>query len=988
MSGTYSGSRSTPVTLAANPATVTGTISVASGIAVTGPSGTAWTLSNLGFIAAANNIGVSLASGGTVTNQSTGSISGYGGVEIYGAAGTVTNAGTISNTGGIHVAGILLAAGGSVSNTGTIIQTNSTTAAGIALLAGGTATNSGQITASNAGIVGTYSGSILSSVLVNSGTIVTTGTKGSAIDLTGGTLTNTSTGVISAAHSGVNLTNAAGVNDGSIQSSATSNSAVGLISSTLTNAGTIGDTASFSSAVYLGAGTSRLIVDPGAVFNGSVNSNTAANNTLELASGASQGTISGSFSGFATVAVDASASWNFSNTAAVVGTALTDAGTLDSGIGLGPVTLLSGGSLINEATGTIAASTTAVSGAGFVHNLGFIVGNGASGVGIDLTSPETVINDGTISGGGGTAIIFGGTGGGSNINRLIENAGAGLSGIVTAASGVNVLELAGSAGVTGALSNLATNFVNFNTISIDANASWGFGGTDAIGVLLSNLGTLSAQGSITGAGAIDNAGILNSAGAVGSATVSVATVVNTGTISAVGSGAPLTIGSTISGAGQIVVGSNGTLALDGAVAASQAVSFVSTGSPVLEIGTVGSFAGTISGFQSGDTIDFTGVSFTGSTVSFSAGALTVSSGGTPLGTIAFTGSLSNSSFVTGSSTGYLTVTTNTVACFHVGTAIATSGGEVAVERLAAGQCVLTAAGEVREIVWIGQRRIDVRRHPEPVRAWPVRVEAHAFAPGIPRRTLLLSPDHAVFVDGVLIPIRYLINGASIAQEPRDRVQYFHIELAAHDVLLAEGLACESYLDTGNRADFEAAPAMTLHPDFSTARWDTDACAALHMDGPVVAAVRARLCARLPALGYAASEAPELSLRAGPRILRPARQRGRLWQFLLPAGTGPVRLDSACGIATSFDHGSADLRWQGVAIGGIVLDGRAIALDDPMLGAGFFELERGSGACWRATSGAAHLALPPAGTVRTLELMLHRAMRRWVPAAMPRHARAG
>ncbi len=985
MSGTYSGSQSTPLNLSANPTTVTGTISVANGIAVIGASGTAWTLINQGVIASANNIGVSLASGGTVNNQSSGSITGFGGVEIYGAAGTVTNAGTISNTGGSHTAGILLDAGGSVSNTGTILQTNSTYAAAIALLAGGTASNSGQITASNAGIVGTNG----SSVLINSGAIVTTGTKGSAIDLTGGSFTNTSTGVISAAHSGVNLTNAVGVNDGSIQSSATSNSAVGLVSSTLTNAGTIGDTASYSSAVYLGTGTSRLILDPGAVINGSVNSNTTASNTLELASGASQGTISGVFFGFATVAVDPSASWTFANTATVNSVALTDAGALDSGTTLGPVTLLSGGSLINEATGTIATGATAVSGVGSVHNLGLITGNGASGVGIDLTSPETVINAGTITGAGGTAIVFGGTGSGSTVNRLIENAGAVLNGVVTAASGANVLELAaGSPGVSGLVSALATNFVNFNTISVDASASWGFGGTDTIGVSLSNLGTLSALGTITGAGVIDNAGTLNTAGAIGGATVSVATVVNTGTISAAGSGAPLTVSSTISGAGQIVVGASGTLALDGAVGASQAVSFASASSPLLQIGTVGSFAGTISGFQPGDTIDVTGAS-SSDTVSFSAGALTISSSGTALGTIAFTGTLTNSSFVTGSdSSGHLTITTNTVACFHAGTAIATPAGEVAVERLAAGQRVLTAAGEVREIVWIGQRRIDVRRHPEPARACPVRVEAHAFAPGAPRRTLLLSPDHAVFVDGVLIPIRYLINGASITQEPRDRVQYFHIELAVHDVLLAEGLACESYLDTGNRADFDDAPAMTLHPDFSTARWNTDACAALHLDGPVVAAVRARLCARLPDLGYAPSEAPDLSLRAGPRILRPARQRGRMWQFLLPAGSGPVRLDSACGIATSFDHGSADLRWQGVAIGGIVLDGRAIPLDDPMLGAGFLEIERNGGAAWRATTGAAHLALPPAGTTRTLELLLHRTMRRWVPVATPRRARAG
>jgi len=65
----------------------------------------------------------------------------------------------------------------------------------------------------------------------------------------------------------------------------------------------------------------------------------------------------------------------------------------------------------------------------------------------------------------------------------------------------------------------------------------------------------------------------------------------------------------------------------------------------------------------------------------------------------------------------------------------------------------------------------------------------------------LSPDHSVFVNGVLIPIRYLVTGAAIAQEPRERVAYFRVELAHHDILFAAGLAAESYLDTGNRSTF-------------------------------------------------------------------------------------------------------------------------------------------------------------------------------------------
>jgi len=83
----------------------------------------------------------------------------------------------------------------------------------------------------------------------------------------------------------------------------------------------------------------------------------------------------------------------------------------------------------------------------------------------------------------------------------------------------------------------------------------------------------------------------------------------------------------------------------------------------------------------------------------------------------------------------------------------------------------------------------------------VRVRQAAFGPGRPSRDLLLSPDHAIHLDARLIPVRYLVNGVTIAQEHVDRVEYWHVELPSHEVLLAEGLPVESYLDTGNRSAF-------------------------------------------------------------------------------------------------------------------------------------------------------------------------------------------
>jgi hypothetical protein len=191
----------------------------------------------------------------------------------------------------------------------------------------------------------------------------------------------------------------------------------------------------------------------------------------------------------------------------------------------------------------------------------------------------------------------------------------------------------------------------------------------------------------------------------------------------------------------------------------------------------------------------------------------------------------------------LTVTAEVMPCFLEGTRIATPGGPRAVEELRVGDLVATASGGARPVVWIGSRRVDCLRHPRPELVHPVRVRAGAFGTRLPSRDLLLSPDHAVFAEGVLIPIKHLVNGASVAVEPRDRVTYFHIELDRHDVVLAENLPTESYLDTGDRARFEGGRCVALYPDFSSRVWEAEGCAPLRLVGPEVDAVRDSLVRR-------------------------------------------------------------------------------------------------------------------------------------------------
>ncbi len=177
-------------------------------------------------------------------------------------------------------------------------------------------------------------------------------------------------------------------------------------------------------------------------------------------------------------------------------------------------------------------------------------------------------------------------------------------------------------------------------------------------------------------------------------------------------------------------------------------------------------------------------------------------------------------------------------CYAAGTRIAVPGGEAAVETLRAGDRVVLAAGGCAALRWVGRRRVDLRRHPRPESVRPVRVRAGCLGAGLPSRDLLLSPEHALLLDGVLVPARVLVDGAAVTQEPWDTVAYHHLELARHAAILAEGVAAESYLDTGNRHQFAGGALASLHPEFGTG--EGEPFAPFVLDGAVVEAARERL----------------------------------------------------------------------------------------------------------------------------------------------------
>jgi hypothetical protein len=300
--------------------------------------------------------------------------------------------------------------------------------------------------------------------------------------------------------------------------------------------------------------------------------------------------------------------------------------------------------------------------------------------------------------------------------------------------------------------------------------------------------------------------------------------------------------------------------------------------------------------------------------------------------------------------GLVTITLEPALCFVSGTLIATTRGEVAVEALSVGDLAVTASGEPRPIMWLGHKRVACPA----LEQWPVRVQAGAFGDNLPARDLMLSPGHAVcisVVDDVFVPVGELINGATIAQVEVSEVTYWHIELESHDVLLAEGLACESYMDAGNRAWFGREYGRLDAVDPERIAESLTRYARPFVDrGPLVEAIRQRLNARAEAMGWTRASDMDLHLVIDGDRIDPTID-GDLARFVLPADVRTARL-----VSRTFVPG-ADRRKLGVRIKRLAIsDGLRLDREVPLeaLGEGVYGLEQDGERPWRWTDGDAVL----------------------------------
>jgi T5SS/PEP-CTERM-associated repeat protein len=756
------------------------------------------TISNNGTVVTGSPNSSSLAALGV-------GLQGVGSVTITGSASTLTSDGFVylgrAGTGSL-----------TVENYGTLAIHNGTDGAGSGSLSVGGA-NVTAIAATSLYIDGTGTALVTGSGRVTAATSLYVGSTGAT-----GTLTVNNGGSVEATDQ-VTIGNTATLASGGTLITASGTTTVG---SATPYAGTgtvdVGAGGTLKADGALSNGYAAIVVGNGAGATGTLN--VSGTGALVNAGGYritignyGAGTMLVSNGGTAEAGAaytDTEAAVYIGNTAAATGAlTVTGAGSTFTAAGQMDVGNAGTGSLTIDDAGAVTA--TALDTGVAANSSGIITATG-SGSTLTVTNALDVGDDGAAN----LSVYNGATVTAGSVDIGVQLAGTGVLDVEDSGTQLNVsTNLTVGDGGTGTLIvGYGANIKVTGTISVGLGGSIIFDGGTLDPQILDNTGSIGGYGGYTGD--IDNTGTIYAKAGLHGSTYEV-----DGDIS--GSG------------GLLEIENNGDLQLDGAVGGGQSAEFT-TANGTLDIKDPAEFAAPISGYQTGDTVKIYGISGQPApTYSYSGGdtIVTYNNGVT----LTFVGTYSDGGID-------IVADTTPAPCFLIGTHIATDRGEVAVEDLRVGDRVLTEAGGLRPIAWIGRRGIDPACHPNPGCVLPVRVRKDAFGLGAPHRDLFLSPDHAIFVQDVLIPVKYLINGRGVRQLPDfGTITYFHVELDRHDVLLAEGLPAESYLETGNRAAFaNGGLPMVPHPDFGERIWEAEGCARLVVTGGTLEAARRLLLA--------------------------------------------------------------------------------------------------------------------------------------------------
>ncbi|WP_317214086.1 Hint domain-containing protein [Gluconobacter sp. GP1] len=566
------------------------------------------------------------------------------------------------------------------------------------------------------------------------------------------------------------------------------------------------------------------------------------------------------------------------------------------------------GAVISGGTVAAGAAITAASGTiltGTITNSGSISGGVLSGAGTTLVVSSGATLASQTIGSGASATLQAYASAGTNLvisggtldlytNNTTSTTIVGTGGNFILESGVTFTATSGNYATSG------------NTITVNSGAVLS-------GSRISSGGTINVQGGVVSSTVVDggtlnvytptggtnnttftsNGGVVNlesgfkdtrtwtvsnnvTFNVLSGAAISTPTVQNGGTV-AVASGGMI--------AGQAVVSSGGTLVVNGTVG-SNSILLSGDGARLVVSGT-SMPTNTISGWSPKDTIDLASIPQASVTsVSTTASGITFyTTGGTY--SLNVPGASSYGYTLSSDSNGGLIYTT----CFAEGTSLTTPDGEATVETLVPGTLVMTPKGAM-PVKWLGHRSITVADQRVPEENWLVRIRESALADGVPSRDLLVTQEHCMVFEGKLVPARMLVNGVSILIDRTiNSYTYYHVELESHEAVWAENALTESYLDTGNRSQFDNHAVTAI---FGGSKAGGSETLPLETSRAFVEPIHAAIAAR------AASAAPQPELTTDPdlhlvtnfgQIIRPLRQANDRVTFMIPANVATVRLVS-------------------------------------------------------------------------------------------------
>jgi hypothetical protein len=389
---------------------------------------------------------------------------------------------------------------------------------------------------------------------------------------------------------------------------------------------------------------------------------------------------------------------------------------------------------------------------------------------------------------------------------------------------------------------------------------------------------------------------------------------------------------------------------------------------VLTIDDLAAYSAPVANMLAGDVIDLVGIA--PGLVTFASGLITATDpAGHPIGQLALTAAAGQPpvSVVSDGYGGSFITLGGDMPCFARGTCILTPSGYRPVEKLRPGDHVICQDGATRPIAWKGSRTLDL---PAGSTDNPVRFAVNSIAPGIPLRPVRLSPLHAVFLQGVLIPACHLVNGATIIVERPGAVTYFHLELDRHAILLADGLPAESFIENSNRGQFSTQNGRRV--DCRTP------CAPLVTSGPILAKIRHRLHAIALEMGYTLTYDPALRGMAAHTSIMPVlrrRRARRFASFALPPNAENLAIVATSATPADTDPSSEDRRQLAICL--VPLPPTAY------LGDGWLPRAPNDSGTWMQGSAEILIRQP----ARTLTLELAAIIQRWhAPVANGLHDR--